>query len=172
MSGRIAVVTEDNRFLRWSHRAAIHEHRLLHRSVHVIIHDRAGRLVLQRRHPSKDNNPDRWDISVSGHVEEDDYLGGPDERLDEVYAAVARRETLEELGVETELTYVRRLYPVADVHYELIALFRGVHDGPYVPQPEEITAVRAVTPAEMTRMLAEEPLTSGLRWFAELGLLF
>ena len=172
MSGRIAVVTEDNRFVRWSDRAEIHRHALLHRSVHVIIHDRAGRLVLQRRHPSKDNNPDRWDISVSGHVEESDYLGGPDERLDEVYAEVARRETLEELGIETELTYVRRLYPVKDVHYELIALYRGVHDGPYLPQPEEISEVRAFTRADFERLLAEEPVTTGLRWFAELGLLF
>jgi isopentenyldiphosphate isomerase len=173
MTARIAVVTADDRFVRWTDREQVHAGRLLHRSVHVVIHDRAGRLVLQRRHPGKLTNPDLWDISVSGHVEEEDYPAGPDERLDEVYARVARRETREELGIDADLRLVAYPLPLEpSVHYELIALFRGVHDGPYVAQPEEVTEVRAVDAAGLARLLASENVTPGLRWFARKGWLF
>jgi isopentenyldiphosphate isomerase len=162
---RIAVVDEHDRFVRWSDRAEIHRDKLLHRSIHVMLMDSAGRMVIQRRHPDKLTWPDCWDIAVSGHVEEEDYLGGPDERLDEVYARVAAREAVEELGVAPALEFVGHFGPVPDVHYEQIHLYRGVHDGPYRPQPEEVSEVRAVDAAGWERLAARGRVTASLRWF-------
>lgn len=168
MAGRIALVDAHNRFIRWTDRAEIHAHHLPHRSTQVLIFDSAGRLVIQRRHRDKLTHANYWDISSSGHVEEEDYLGGPDERLAEVYAAVARREVREELGIEAELTFLGAFGPASGIHYEQLHLFTGHHDGPYTAQAEEVEELRAVTLAELEAMAddMDELVTPNLVFFA------
>lgn len=166
MGGRIAVVDDANRFVRWEDRRVIHEQHLVHRSVHVMIMDGYGRLLIQRRHATKQTYPRYWDISVAGHVEESDYLGGPDDRLDEVYATVAAREVQEELGVSPALTYVAPFKPEPGVHYEQIRLFRGYHDGPFTLQADEIEEVKWLDPADTAAFIASgEPITAALGWW-------
>src|SRR5262249_42239596 len=118
MAGRIAVVDDANRFIRWEERRIIHEQRLVHRSVHILVFDSAHRLLIQRRHRMKLTYPSYWDVSCAGHVEESDYTGGPDDDLDAVYASVAARELDEELGIAASLELVDRLPPEPNVHYE------------------------------------------------------
>jgi isopentenyl-diphosphate Delta-isomerase len=166
MPGRIAVVDESDHFVRWEERRTIHELRLVHRTIHVALLDREGRLVVQRRHRDKQTHPSHWDLSCSGHVEESDYHGSPDERLDDVYGEVARREVLEELGVEVALRRVAHVAPIDGVHYEQIRFYIGESDGPWRAQAEEVEEVRAVT---RTELAALSPLTPTLRHF--LGLL-
>jgi isopentenyldiphosphate isomerase len=166
VGGRIAVVDADNRFVRWTDKAEIHRARLVHRSVHVLLLDSRGRLVVQKRHAEKLTDPGRWDLSVAGHVEEDDYPGGPDDDLDAVYDAVARREVLEELGVAPVLDRLGRFSPEPGVHYEQIMLYRGTSDGPFRLQAEEVAAIRHVTPAELDALIASEPSTATLGWFS------
>ena len=79
---RIAVVDDDNRFVRWEPRRVIHERQLVHRSVYVLVFDLAGQLVIQQRHRDKQTWPLHWDISGAGHVGEDDYAGNSDADLD------------------------------------------------------------------------------------------
>ncbi|HEU0033805.1 MAG TPA: NUDIX domain-containing protein [Kofleriaceae bacterium] len=167
MAGRFAVVDAANRFVRWTDRKTIHDEQLVHRSVHVLLHDRAGRLLVQRRHATKQTWPRYWDTSCAGHVEESDYLAGPDDALDAVHAAVAAREVAEELGVSPPLELVARLGPVAGVHYEQIYLYRGTTDGPFTLQPDEVEEVRFVAAAELPGFLAREPVTATLRWLVE-----
>lgn len=167
MPGRIAVIDAANRFVRWEDRRIIHEQRLIHRSVYILVFDAAGRLLLQRRHAGKQTNPRCWDVSVAGHVEESDYPAGPDDRLDEVYAAVAARELAEELGVTAALEALEHLGPEPGVHYEQIRLFRARSDGPFTPQPDEVEEIRLATRAELAALLASgEPVTPALRWLA------
>lgn len=171
MPGRIAVVDDANRFVRWEDRVTIHTQRLVHRSIHVLLLDSAGRLLVQRRHAGKQTYPRTWDVSCAGHVEESDYLGGPDDDLDRVYAAVAAREVEEELGVTPALTPVARYGPVPGVHYEQIQLFRGVSDGPFRIQPDEVEELRLLAPSELAAFLAgPEPVTPLLRHWVHLHL--
>lgn len=170
MAGRIAVVDEQDRFIRWEDRRVVHEQRLVHRSVHVLLVDSRGRLLLQRRHRSKQTDPGCWDLSCAGHVEESDYgPGGPDADLDQVYARVAHREVEEELGVRPRLVPVGRFGPTPGVHYEQIRLFVGTSDGPFTAQATEVEDLRHVTRAELAAMLevGVEPVTATLRWFAD-----
>ncbi len=167
MSERVAVVDEHNRFVRWTDRAEIHGRKLPHRSVQVLLFDSGGRLVLQRRAATKQTHPGFWDASASGHVEAPDYpdLARPDDDLDAVYDAVAVRELEEELGVRTELTRLGRFAPLEGVHYEHFVLYRGVSDGPYRLQVEEVAEVRAFDAAALHRLLAsEEPVTESVKW--------
>src|SRR5258708_4924403 len=152
--GRIAVVDAANRFVRWTDRAEVHAHRLPHRSVQILLFDPAGRLVVQQRHPGKLTYPGCWDLSASGHVEEEDYLGGPDDDLDAVYDAVARRELMEELGVDAALEPLCAFGPEPGVHYEQMRVYRGRSDGPFRLQPDEVSAVARGTPTELEAQLA------------------
>lgn len=171
MPGRIAVVDEGNRFVRWEDRRTIHEQRLVHRSIHVALFDTHGRLLIQRRHADKQTYPRHWDISCAGHVEESDYPGGPDDDLDAVYAAVAAREVAEELGVAPALALLGRFAPEPGVHYEQIHLFHGVSDGPFTLQAEEVEAHRFLEPAAWpTFSESGEPVTHALAfWLRWLG---
>ncbi len=167
MSARVAEVDEHNRFVRWVTREVCHAERLPHRSVQILLWDSAGRLVLQRRHPDKRTWPDAWDVAASGHVEEPDYPdpSRPDDDLDAIYDAVAHRELFEELGVRAPLERLGAFGPEPGVHYEHFVLYRGVADGPYVPQPEEVSEVRAFTAHELAELLAGEARrTASLEW--------
>jgi isopentenyldiphosphate isomerase len=163
MQGSIAVVDAHNRFLRWEHKTIIHQQKLLHRSVHVMVFDQAGRVVIQRRHASKATYPSYWDCSASGHVEAPDYPRGPDLDLEEVYRSTAQRELQEELGVSAELHDLGHSGP-EDGHYEQARLFWARAEGPYRIQPEELEEVRAVGKAEFAQIVAaQEPITPMLQ---------
>jgi isopentenyldiphosphate isomerase len=165
---RVAVVDEHDRFVRWEDRRVVHRDKLVHRSIHVLLFDSKGRLVIQRRKDDKLTHPGHWDLSCSGHVEEPDYVSGPDERLEIVYAGCAARELEEELSVHAPLEFLGQFGPEPGVHYEQIALYRAKHDGPYVAQPDEVAEIRAVSRAEYDALLASgAPCTPTLRWFVE-----
>jgi isopentenyldiphosphate isomerase len=167
VAGRIAVVDAHDRFVRWEGRKEVHDARLVHRSIHVLLLDSRDRLVIQLRHRQKQTYPSHWDLSASGHVEESDYPAGPDDDLDRVYREVAARELEEELGVRAALRELGHYGPEPGVHYEQIRLFTGRHDGPYVAQPDEVEAVTAVTRAGLLDLGRREPITHTLLWFAE-----
>ncbi|MCW5804311.1 MAG: NUDIX domain-containing protein [Deltaproteobacteria bacterium] len=166
MAGRIAVVDGANRFVRWEDRRTIHEQQLVHRSIHILVFDGAHRLLVQRRHRTKQTYPRTWDISCAGHVEESDYTSGPDADLDTVYAAVAARELHEELGVTAPLALLGRFAPEPGVHYEHIHLFTCTSDGPYTLQADEVEELFPLPRAGVADFLAgPEPITHALRWF-------
>lgn len=92
--------------------------------------------------------------------------GGPDDRVDEVYAGVAKREVHEELGVAPALTFVGAFGPEPGVHYEQIHLFHGISDGPFLLQPDEVEAHRMLAPADGPAFLTGgEPITDSLQWW-------
>jgi 16S rRNA (adenine1518-N6/adenine1519-N6)-dimethyltransferase len=171
MKDRIAVVTPDDKFIRWEDRRVVHRDQLVHRSVHVLLYDGQGRLVIQRRHRQKLTYPGVWDMSSSGHVEEGDYpdANRPDEALPAVYAAVAARELEEELGVRAPLSFVGHFTPEPGVHYEQIGLFRGMSDGPFRFQAEEIEEIDQIAVDQLKKRIAERPqeYTRTLRWFLD-----
>ena len=69
-------------------RREVHARGLLHRAVHILVFDGAGRVFLQKRSMKKDIAPGLWDSSCSGHVD-----------AGENYDAAAVRELAEELGL-------------------------------------------------------------------------
>lgn len=169
MSERFAVVDDEDRFLYWADRRTIHANYLPHRSVHVLVFDSAGRLLLQRRHAGKMTYPRCWDVSCSGHVDEEDYDAGPDDDLDRVYERAARRELQEELGVSAPIEFLLHIRPIAFVHYEQIHLYRATHDGPIAFQRDEIEEVRWVAPSDFDALVARasEPKTRTLPLIVE-----
>ena len=64
----------------------------------VYVFDEAGNILLQRRSESMQVYPGRWDQSAGGHVD-----------VGETNEEAAKREALEEIGVDAELD-VSKLY--------------------------------------------------------------
>lgn len=75
-----------------------HEKGLLHRSVHVWIHNHKGELLIQKREKNRRAYPSHWDISAAGHIS-----------AGQTNVEAAVRETKEELGIDipdSEFTYL------------------------------------------------------------------
>ena len=131
-----------NRVIGTVWRAQVHgDPGLEHRAVHVLVWDKQGRLLLQKRSRTKDLEPGKWDCSVGGHLE-----------VGESYAAAAVREAQEELGLalarsdlQPQHDYVWR----SALETEHVRTFRIDHNGPFSPHPDEIQAARFWSPAEL-----------------------
>ena len=136
------LVDADNTVIGTVPRSRVHgAPALRHRVVHVLVYDRRGRLLLQKRSSTKDIQPGMWDASVGGHL-----------AAGESYLEAAVRETGEELGLAVAaagLSPVHEFVWRSAVETEHVASFRIEHGGPFRPHPEEVDAVRFWSPEEL-----------------------
>ncbi len=141
------VVDENDRVLRSEPREVVHVNNFLHRAVHMLLFNRQGELLLQKRSMWKDRNPDRWDSSAAGHVDSgEDYL------------EAARRELREELGIEAPaLEPIGRLTPCEQTGWEFIEIFKGTHEGPFHPAPLEVETAAFFKKDDVLRWAAAAP---------------
>lgn len=105
---------------------------LLHKVVHVIVVNRDGDLLLQKRSMNKDVAPGLWDTSIGGHIEAGEDL-----------ETALRREAYEELGIECRDRYFLYSYIHSNSYEsEFVYTYRCIHDGPFTFNPSEIDEVR------------------------------
>lgn len=157
------IVDEEDRVIGRARRSECHGNpALVHRVAHVLVFNRQGDLLLQKRSRHKDIQPGRWDTSVGGHLDPG-----------ESYLEAARREMGEELGISgIPLTY---LYPSRvrnEIESENVATYLARYDGEVVFAPEEIDEIRFWRPAEIEASLGtglftpnfEEEWANWCRW--------
>ncbi len=134
--------------------------------MYILVLNSKDQLLIQLRHRDKQTFPHHWDISCAGHICAEDYSGGPDDDLDEVYRLTATRELSEELGISEPLRRLGHFGPTSS-HYEQIRLFQVHSDGPITLQDSEVEAVRWVERAQFKALLddPEARLTGSLRRF-------
>jgi isopentenyldiphosphate isomerase len=105
---------------------------LIHRSIHILVLNHQGLILLQKRSLSKDMEPGKWDSSVGGHVS-----------FGQSYQEAALREAQEELGFTPEVMHflyalrIRDLQESENIHSYLVFA-----DGPFNPCPDEIDEIR------------------------------
>lgn len=162
MGEEFEVVDEDGNVVGRALRSICHgDPSLIHRSVHVFVTDREGRVLLQKRSADKDIQPGKWDTSVGGH------LG-----VGEDYPDAAAREASEELGLAVQPQELRELHRYlwrTDVECELVATYAVESDGPFTHQESEIDELRFFTPHELEALVGTGVLTPNLEH--ELGLM-
>jgi isopentenyl-diphosphate Delta-isomerase len=105
---------------------AHHNPSLIHRSVQVMVFTSDARVLLQRRAATKDLFPDYLCASASGHVMAGDG-----------YVETARRELIEELGVNPAILYVDKALVRSEMETEITALFIARCVGPFAFSPTE-----------------------------------
>jgi isopentenyl-diphosphate delta-isomerase type 1 len=144
------VVDEHDQVVGEAPRREVHAKNLLHRAIHVIIHDHQGHLFLQKRSRAKDTFPGCWDSSCSGHVD-----AGED------YLAAAHRELGEELGLHEMRLPLRpllKLNACAETGHEFIQIYLlGPFSGHFDLNPEEISEGHWVSPPDLDVLTAQNP---------------
>jgi len=138
----ISIVDAADRVLGAAPRARLRRHQsppgLIYRVNYILLFNRDGRILVQRRAALKDLYPGRLDLAAGGVV-----CDG------EGYEESAARELAEELGVSPPLT------AHFDLWFEDAAqqparrnwgrVFSAVHDGPFALQEAEVAAAEFIT---------------------------
>ena len=129
----LEVVNEKGEILGSAQRSEIHGNpSLMHKVVHVLVFNRNGELLLQKRSPKKDVAPGKWDTSVGGHVE-----------FGEDLLVSCKREMLEELGItEFEPEYLYSYIHRNNYESELVSTYRCIYDGEISFNMTEIDEIR------------------------------
>lgn len=105
---------------------------LMHKVVHVLVCNKKGDILLQKRSHKKDVAPGKWDTSVGGHV-----------GLGEDLLSSSRREMGEELGIsEHELEYLYSYIHSNDYETELVTTYRCICEIGFTFNEDEIDDIR------------------------------
>lgn len=142
------VVNEQNEVVGQATRKEVHERKLLHRAVHILVFSKKTHdCLLQKRSAYKDKHPGVWDSSAAGHLD-----------TGESYEEAAVRELREELGIEdAKLIHVGMLPPSEDTGWEHVSLYAALHDGKVHFPAAEIEGVVPFPPALIDRWLERSP---------------
>jgi len=143
----LPVVNENDEVVGLEKRGVIHQKKLLHRAVHVLVFNSDGKVYLQRRSMLKDAAPGKWDSSASGHVD-----AGED------YDVSAERELEEELNIKSKpvLEKVGKLPASRQTGMEFTMIYKTHSDEPPQPNPHEIMDGTWVTPEELDQWIEQE----------------
>ena len=140
------IVTPEGKIVGKAPRRVVHGNpKLLHPVVHAHILNSRGELLLQKRSPQKDLYPNSWDTAIGGHV----HSGESVEKA-------LLREAEEELGLSLpKYEPLFRYVHSNDYESELVFSFLIQDDGPFYPNPEEISEVRFWNLDEINRQLGK-----------------
>jgi 16S rRNA (adenine1518-N6/adenine1519-N6)-dimethyltransferase len=140
------IVDADDQVIGQKSRQDVHSQKLRHRAVHIFLFNAKGEVYLQRRSRWKDVAPLLWDSSAAGHVN-----AGQD------YDQTAPRELQEELGVTAALTLVKLIGASPETGHEFVALYEGVHEGPFQLPATEIECGEWFSPSLLDRWIGCRP---------------
>ena len=144
------LTTPEGKIIGRAPRSAVHGNPdLLHPVIHVHIINTSGEIYLQKRNRSKEVQPDKWDTAIGGHV-----MSG------ETIAHALNREAEEELGISMAkfqplFRYVMR----NDFESELVHGFLLEDEGPFYPNPQEISRARFWSVSEIEENLGKNIFT-------------
>jgi isopentenyl-diphosphate Delta-isomerase len=142
-----------------------HKRGNLHRAFSVMVWDRKGRLLLQRRHIGKYHSGGLWTNTCCGHP-----------RPGETSAEAAARRLNEEMRILCALSPIGTFTYRAEldaglIEHELVHLFRGVYQGEVAPDPAECDGYSWSTPEVIRKQAAVVPhcFTAWFRKYIEAG---
>lgn len=128
----LEVVDEKGNIRGIAPRSVIHGNpSMMHRVVHILVFNKKGQLLLQKRSLKKDVAPGMWDTSVGGHVD-------PGEDIEEA----AERELMEELGVRGKLKFLYTYTHTNPYETEIVYTFTCLHEGGFSFNKKEIDEIR------------------------------
>ena len=143
------IVDAQNRVVGAAPRWRMRRDNLIHRATYILVFNPRGELFVHQRTFTKDVYPGFYDIAAGGVVQ-----------AGESYDDSARRELAEELGITD-----RPLEPIFDTYWQdercrvWGRVYRCIHDGPMVLQPEEIIGGGFLRPEAVLADLPAERLT-------------
>jgi isopentenyl-diphosphate delta-isomerase len=136
----------------------VHRRGDLHRAFSVIVRNKAGELLLQKRAPGKYHSGGLWTNTCCGHP-----------RPGEATRTAAARRLEEEMGIGCALFLLGTLIYRAEldggmIEHEFVHIFAGAYDGPVSPDPFEVGAYAWRGLDEVRAELASTPARFSV-WF-------
>ena len=143
----LEVVNANGEVIRILPRSEIHGNpSLIHRVVHVLMFNKKGELLLQKRSMNKDVAPGKWDTSVGGHV-------NPGETLDKA----VQREMEEELGIiSSDLKFLYSYMHSNPYETELVYTYSCSYDGEIFFNRDEIDEVKTWSKEEIKKNIGNK----------------
>lgn len=141
------VVDEKNEVVGSAPYDEVYSKRLNHRIIHVLIFNDKGEIFLQQRSAKKNFCPGHWVTSAGGPVQKG-----------ETYEQAAKRELKEEIGIQVPLTLI---HESPYDHYKMrkfLQVFRGISEGPFNLNPEEVAGGRWFSIADVRDMVKKNQL--------------
>lgn len=156
----MVLVDEDDREIGLEGKLAAHRSGALHRAFSVIVWDRAGRQLIQKRARSKYHSGGLWTNACCGHP-----------RPGEDVAAAARRRLEEEMGFACPLEGLGTILYRAELdggmsEHELVHVFRGIYEGAVAPDPAEVEDYRWARLEALYADIAADPEAFSV-WFRQ-----
>lgn len=140
------VVDSDDNVTGQAARSVVHANGWLHRAVHIFVLNSAGELLTHLRSTTRDEYPNKWTSSASGHLS-----AGED------YDEAAPRELKEELGISAPLTRLHKFAACPDTANEHTILYMARTDAPPTFQAEEIADGEFLPLATIRQQMEESP---------------
>lgn len=147
----VILVDSEDRELGIAEKLETHLRGALHRAFSVMIWDRNGRLLLQRRQIDKYHSGGLWTNSCCGHPRPGESAGD-----------AAFRRLNEEMGFSCPLAPIGTFTYRAEldgglIENELVHIFSGRYDGAIAPNPEECDGFSWSSPEVIQRQVAAVP---------------
>lgn len=137
------VVDKDDNIIDYKTRKECHSNKkLIHRRVQILLTDKSGRLLLQKRSMTKDLYPGMITLSASGHVSKG-----------ESYQQTAEREMGEEIGIITSIIPVKKYLFYAPTETEYSTIFIGEAKSEPIISKNEVEEILYVQPSEIPKYL-------------------
>lgn len=140
------VTDEHDNVIGQATRGEVHARKLLHRAVSIFVFNTRGELLLQMRSATKDEYPNCYTSSASGHLD-----------TGETYETAAVRELREELGLTSPLIYRTKLPAGPDTANEHTVLFETTTDTPPKFHPTETSGGEFASLARIRQQLEQTP---------------
>ncbi len=152
----VDVVDENDRLLRKAARSEVEEKKLLHRVSRVIVVDKEGRLLVQKRSASKKTRPGWWDIGVTETLQSG-----------ESYESAAIRGLAEEVGImgistteimRSSLVKARHKSQTSNVICKVYGL---MYNGNITPDHDEVEEASVMAAEKVEKLIDEGKMTPG-----------
>jgi isopentenyldiphosphate isomerase len=118
---------------------------LISRNVGIFILDDNEKLLITKRSSKKESFPSRYDLATCGNV-----------KADESYEDAAKREVIEELGIECDLKFLGKIYNEFKENDLTIKYFTGIFLGYYsgeVRLSDELVELKRLSVEEVGELI-------------------
>ena len=144
------IVNEKDQFVKKATRKEVRDKALLHRVSRVLVYNKFGKLLVQKRAKTKDMFPSYWDIGIAETV-----------KSDEGYEGAALRGLVEEAGIygisniQLIHSFLFKIKYNSQETNELCKVYELQYNGNIQPQKEEIEAIDFLTATEVKDLISE-----------------
>jgi isopentenyldiphosphate isomerase len=141
----VDVVDQENKVIAKAARQTLLQRGLNFRTVHVLLFDQEGQLLLQRLSENHLRSPNRLGSSVAGYL-----------FSEESYFQAASRKLEEELRVKTRIRHIGEFEMIDETSHKFVGVFTGVLRQAPVIADDQIAELIYMSPTTIDSLLRDD----------------